>query len=425
MTTAPEAGARRRGPSRRARLTATISIGALVLGAGGYTLACALAPLPAPEFRAAENAERTAAVDPATAQAVADAQALPAAVGWAADEEVWANDDRAYPIASISKVVTVLASLERQPLEPGADGPVHVWTEADAARTEEYLAADGIAYAIPVGTEVTTRQMLTLALLPSANDFAAAYAMSVWGDEESFRAGVADWAARNGLESLRLVEPTGMDEQNVATAADLVRLGRLAAANPTLTEFTGLEQAELPWGIGLVENTNPLLGRTDGVVGLKTGRSSSAGYNLLILQRAEAGDRDGSRITAVLGRDSDAARARDSRDLLVGLADLPQRVDLVAADERIGTATTVDGAEIPLLTAEGAGGVLLPGETATATTELGHVGALAEGPKGQRAGVMRVELPTGAVEIPVVTGSAIVEPDLWWRMTHPGELFGG
>lgn len=414
---------RRRMSRRRIRrLTATLTVLALLL-AGGYTAAAALTPLPAPIIEAEAEAEpqRTFEADPAAAQAAVDAEALPTAVGWLHDDEVWSNSDAAIPIASISKLVTVLVALEQQPLEAGEEGPVHVWTAADRALQEEYVARQGVAFPIPVGTEVTTRQMLTLALVPSANDFAAAYAYSIFGDNDGFIAAVDDWKARHGLDSLELVEPTGMDERNAATASDVLRIARIALRQPAIAEITRLSSAELPWGIGLVESTNPLFGVTPGILGAKTGYTNVAGYNLAAARASGASGRELVQLSVVLGRPSPEDRVFSSLAALDALDSAPQAVELVAEGEEIGAAVTVDGVRIPLVTTAAASAVLVPGEAATRIAELEPPG---EGAAGQAAGAVRVETPVGAEEIPVVTTEAIVEPDLWWRLTHPALVFG-
>lgn len=412
---------RRRMSRRRARrLTATLTA-LVILLAGGYTAAAALTPLPAPVIEADAEPQQTFEADPAVPQAAVDAEALPTAVGWLHDDEVWTNTRQAHPIASISKLVTVLVGLEQQPLEGGEDGPVHVWSAEDRARSDAYLAQQGVAFPIPVGTEVTTRQMLTLALVPSANDFAAAYAYSIFGDNDGFVAAVEDWKTRNGLDSLVLAEPTGMDERNAATPSDVLRITRLALQQPAIAEITRLPRAELPWGIGLVESTNPLFGVLPDVLGAKTGRTSAAGYNLAAAQAGTASDRGIVKLSVVLGRPSEEDRVASSVAALTALDAAPQTVDLVEAGERIGTAVTIDGAQVPLITAGAASAVLLPGETATRIAELDPLG---EGEAGQAAGAVHVETPVGIEEIPVVTTEAIVEPDLWWRLTHPALVFG-
>lgn len=395
---------------------------AVVLAGAAYVVACAVAPVPVPSLVLEAEPERQIVADAAPAEAVVLSQSLPTAIGWADGEQVWTNDDTPYPLASVSKLVTVLVGLEAQPLEPGADGPTYVWTAEDRARQDYYLSLQGVAYPIPVGTEITMRQMLQLALLPSANDHAAAYAYWVFGDNDGFLAAVEQFKQRYGLESLNLVEPTGLDDDNRAGSADLLRLARIALQNPTLVELTGTQSVLMPWGMGIIENTNPLLGEMPGIIGLKTGMLSTVGYNLVVAQRIDALGREVTSISVALARPSSAERAESGRTVLELMAGLPQQVPLVAEGERIGTLTTVTGDVVPLVTAADAGTVMLPGETSSVTVRLDPPPTA--GDSGMPVGAVTASSPTGSVDVLVVTTAAVEEPDLWWRLTHPAQLFG-
>ena len=118
----------------------------------------------------------------------------------------------------------MLVGLEAAPVEPGTAGPVYTLTEADAALVDEVLAQDGTFAPAPVGLELTTRQILDLILVPSANNYAISYARSVFGSDEAFLAAADDWLARNGLASVHIEEAAGLSDNNVATPADIVRL---------------------------------------------------------------------------------------------------------------------------------------------------------------------------------------------------------
>jgi len=418
---APAAGEIAAGSRRRRRRRAILALSiVLVLIAGGYATAAALAPLPTLRPVLSTEAETQIDADAEGAAAAVEAQRLPTAIGWADGDEVWSNDDASYPIASLTKLVTVLVCLEAQPLEPGADGPAHTWTAEDQRRQYEYLAMQGVAYPIPVGTEVTTRQMLELSLLPSANDFAAAYAYSVFGSNDAFVDAVDAWKKKHGLDSLQVVEPTGLDERDRANAADLVRIARLALQNPTMSEFTRMKSAELPWGIGRVVNTNPLLGKVRGVIGLKTGSLNVVGYNLVVAQESDASGREVVNIAVALARPTKGDRAASGRAMLTAMADLPREVGAVEGGEVLGSVSTWQGDRVGLVAQAGAGAVLLPGEALRRTVELGAVEA---GPAGGAVGEVRVSAPTDVDPVPVVTSAPIVEPDYWWRLTHPAELF--
>lgn len=422
---APERSDARRRMLRRRRRTVITVIAAVVvvlLAGAAYVAACALAPLPGVRAGLSVEAEQTIGADPALAEAAVASQGLPTAIGWAGAEEVWSNDDASYPLGSVSKLITVLVCMEAQPLAPGADGPTYVWTEEDRARQDYYLSLEGVAYPIPVGTEITLREMLKFIFLPSSNDYAYAYAMWTFGDNDTFLTAVKHFKTKYGLESIDFVEPTGMDDRNRASAADLVRVARIALDNPTVREFNGMQSAEMPWGVGLIENTNPLLGEVPGVIGIKTGMLSTVGYNFIAAQQADASGREVINISVTLARPSKYARADSGREMLGLMAGMPQHFELVAAGEEVGAVTTLTGERVPLVTTGSASAVLLPGETATRTVRLLDA---EPGPAGTPAGTVLVTTPTGELEVPVVTAAEIAEPGLRWRLSNPARLFGG
>src|SRR5690606_32955505 len=135
---------------RRLRPLVISIVALLLLAGGGYVTAAWLAPLPEPRLDITSAEIDTVTVPGDTAQAAVDAQTLPTAIGWLHDDEVWSNDDAVYPLGSITKLIMVLVCMEQKPLEPGADGDTYVWTAADAALTEQFMAVDGVAYSIPV-----------------------------------------------------------------------------------------------------------------------------------------------------------------------------------------------------------------------------------------------------------------------------------
>ncbi|WP_449279436.1 D-alanyl-D-alanine carboxypeptidase family protein [Leucobacter sp. GX0328] len=418
----PATDARLRRRRRARRLATTLLVTAIVVAGAGYAVAAARAPIPAPEVAPAADIAQPVIADAAAAQAAVDAQALPTAIGFAESDAVWANDDTAYPLGSITKLITILVCMDAKPLEPGAEGDTYVWTEEDAARTDSYLAVDGVAYSIPVGTELTQRDMLKFIFLPSANDYAHAYALWTFGTNEAYLEALAAWTAEHGLESISLIEPTGMEAEDVASAADLVRVARLALANPTIAEFNGMKYADMPWGVGIIENSNPLLGVVPGVIGTKTGTLNSFGRNLIVSQQVDALGRPITNISVTLGRQSNEERAASGAEMLEAMAPLPQEVPLLAEGTTVGEATLIDGSTVPLITAGSASAVMLPGEEATFEVVLGVAQTASEA--GSEIGTVRVATPTGVQEVPVVTGGAISEPDFWWRLTHPRIVFG-
>lgn len=107
--------------------------------------------------------------------------------------------------------------------------------------------------------------------------------------------------------------------------------------------------------------------------------------------------------------------------MLTAMQDMPAQQSLVDEGEVLGQITTVTGQVIPIVTAGGADTVLLPGEHATITLDLDT----AELQRGTDvAGRYLVATPSGEISVPVVATAEVIEPDLWWRLTNPGKVFG-
>ncbi|WP_241266774.1 hypothetical protein [Streptomyces scabichelini] len=95
---------------------------------------------------------------------------------------------------------------------------------------------------------------------------------------------------------------------------------------PVFRDIVASPTATVP-GIGLIHNSNPLLG-TSGVVGIKTGSSTPAGGNLLWAAEVRVGDRTRRFLGAVLHQRANTtpdeglqAALDSSRALIDGLRD--------------------------------------------------------------------------------------------------------
>lgn len=410
---------------RRRRLAAGTVLALAMLG--GYSAIVAAAPLPELHATLANDVEAHTefTADTTPPQAAVDAQALPSATGWLQGEDVWANSDDTFRIASLTKLITVLVGLEAAPVEPGTAGPSYTLTAADAALVGEVLAQDGTFAPAPIGLELTTRQVLDLVLVPSANNYAISYSRWVFGSDEAFLAAANDWLSRNGLESIHIEEAAGLSDNNVATPSDIVRLARLALADPLIAEVVSQSVIQIP-ELGEITTTNRLLG-DPGVVGLKTGTTFPSGYSLAAAKHVVVGERDLVAIAVTLDRPDSDARAADTRAVLALMGATGQPVSFATQGATVGTVATWTGVKVPLLSDADLSTVLVPGESATRIVELAS--SISAGNKGTSAGSIRVSTPsaTGAHidrEVAIVTGAAVEEPGFFWRFTHPREMFG-
>lgn len=387
---------------------------------GLYSTAIAITPLPELSPKLSVDAEMQLDADASLAQQAVDAQMLPSATGWLGEDHVWANDDAPRRIASITKLVTVLVGLEAAPVEAGTAGPSYTLTEADAALIDEVLEQDGTFAPAPVGLELTTKQILDLILVPSANNYAISYSRWIFGSNEAFVEAATDWLARNGLTSMYIEEPSGLSDNNVGSASDIVRLAKIALEQPLIAEIVAQSSVDIP-GLGEITTTNRLLADA-GVLGVKTGTTFPNGYSLAAAKRLDIFGRELIAVAVTLDRPDGEARAADTRAVLEAMALSGQEVALIEQGTPLGTVTSWTGEEIQLLAGEGLTAVLVPGESAKRTIALDGVAA---GERGSTVGTIRATTPAGKSEVSVVTAAEISEPDFFWRFAHPGVVFGG
>ncbi|MEJ1230701.1 MAG: hypothetical protein WDM88_09055 [Galbitalea sp.] len=103
------------------------------------------------------------------------------------------------PIASITKIITALVVLQSKPLTPGEQGPSIPFTAADQAILKSYAARDGDVYPIQVGGSMSELDVLTVALVASANNYARALADWAFGSEANFLPVANAWLKTNGM----------------------------------------------------------------------------------------------------------------------------------------------------------------------------------------------------------------------------------
>ena len=191
-----------------------------------------------------------------------------------------AGDEEPLPMASIVKLVTALVVLEEHPMEAGSDGAAITMTAEDLGFYWQVANAAGVVTDLREGEQVTQRQLLERSLIVSSGNATLSLVRWAFGSEEAFLSAAADWAERQGLESLHVADAGGLDAATVATASDMARIGRLAHENPVIMEVIATESVSVMGAT--FENTNPLLGE-EGVLGGKTGTLFASGRSLLVI----------------------------------------------------------------------------------------------------------------------------------------------
>jgi serine-type D-Ala-D-Ala carboxypeptidase (penicillin-binding protein 5/6) len=236
-------------------------------------LALAL-PLPMRPLAAAENAFPTIAA---------------AYIVKNGDSVLWAGAERErLPPASLTKIMTALLVVEDY-------RPQQLITvSARAARQT------GTRLGLRAGERMGVEDLLAATLLASANDACLALAEGYAGTETRFVARMNRRAAALGLPDTRFANACGFDAPgHLSSAADLARLTEVALRNPVFTTLVAQRSVRIRTATGArsfdVANTNALIGRLPGAMGVKSGYTRRAGKCVVALV-----ERDGVRILMVL-----------------------------------------------------------------------------------------------------------------------------
>lgn len=215
------------------------------------------------------------------------------------------NTHAVLPIASITKLMTALVTVEAQlPLEE------------ELKVSPDELVRAGIRSNLRPGLTMTRGTALHLALMSSENRAAQLLGRTYPGGVSNFVEAMNAKARMLGMMDSHFVDPTGLSPDNRSSANDLVRLVKAAYEHEVIREYSISGELALPVGRRAVRygNTNRLTANPDWEIGLqKTGYISAAGRCLVMQAVIE-----GRRVVMVLldsvgkySRIADAQRIRD------------------------------------------------------------------------------------------------------------------
>lgn len=203
------------------------------------------------------------------------------------------NADQPLPMASTTKILTALAVCEL------CSPDEQVTVSAKAAATE------GSRAYLQGGERLSVEQLLYALLLSSGNDAAEALAEYAGkGSREDFLRVLNEKAAVWGLESTRLLNPSGLPEDgHESTARDMAQAARLVLKQPLLRKIVGTKSFSFASQSGqqhILSNHNSLLRTYPYATGMKTGYTRAAGRCLV-----SSAMRDGIELICVTLRDPD------------------------------------------------------------------------------------------------------------------------
>ena len=186
-----------------------------------------------------------------------------------------------YP-ASVTKMMTAYVTLKAV-----KDGKITLDTLLTVSPTAASQSPSKMGFR--PGTQVTVDNALKMMLVKSANDMAVVLAEGVGGSIDGFSAMMNDSAQKLGMTQTHFANFDGLPwptpEATYSSPRDLIIMGEAAMKIADFRKIVGQRSHSIAatgqhhhyyWA-----NTDLLLGRYRGAVGIKTGYTTAAGYCLL------------------------------------------------------------------------------------------------------------------------------------------------
>jgi D-alanyl-D-alanine carboxypeptidase (penicillin-binding protein 5/6) len=400
----------------RRRRVAVFTALALVLAAGFYLPMTLLAPL-----QAADPVLSKQAVLPGAAAQLAFPAYGASAIGAVGFDGVLAQAGSTgpLPMASITKIVTTLVVLQAKPLAVGQEGPSVKMTAKDASYYGHYLSLDGTVAPVKAGWTFTQHELLQLTLVHSANNYAASLAVWAFGSMDAYLAAARSWVTAHQLGSMTITDPTGIEPTDVASAADLVALGKLALADPVISAIVDTKAITIH-DAGTFKNTNSLLG-VKGIDGIKTGTLNDAGSNLLFAADHRVGGSSVTIVGVVLGGVTHKALDSDIRTLIAGVESGFHELKLVTKGDRYARYTMDWGQTTTAIARTSASVVTWSDAVVTVTTTAAPV---TTGSAGKTVGTVTFTVAGRTIQVPLKLSKTVRDPGPGWRLGHPGLIVG-
>ena len=180
------------------------------------------------------------------------------------------------PIASITKLMTAMVVL---------DAGIDLEESLTIEQGDMFGLRRRARSLLPIGTELTRRDTLLIALMASDNRCARALGRTFPGGLDACISAMNAKAQSLGLIETHFEDTTGLSSGNVSSARDLVRLVDTAYQYSIIREFTTCKKAVIPSGRRVLKfhNTNRLIQNSRWQIGLsKTGFIGAAGRCLVM-----------------------------------------------------------------------------------------------------------------------------------------------
>lgn len=218
--------------------------------------------------------------------------------------------DRRLSPASMTKIMTLLLIYEAM-----ENNQFNLDTMLTTSETAASMGGSQVY--LKVGEKISVDEALKCVCVASANDCAVLLAEEVSGSEEYFVRKMNEKAKSLGCNNTNFSDCTGLTSQNHYTSAyDLAIISaELLTKYPEVIKYTTIKEDYIRKDTSSpfwLVNTNKMIGRVEGLNGLKTGYTSFSGYCITLSMSKD----DMNLISVVFGYDSATKRNSESLELL-------------------------------------------------------------------------------------------------------------
>lgn len=217
---------------------------------------------------------------------------------------------RRLPPASMTKIMTLLLIFEQ------IDQNNLTYDKVIKA-SENASSMGGSQVYLKAGEELSVDEALKCICIASANDCAVMLAEEISGSEEAFVQNMNKKALELGCKNTLFSDCTGLTSKNhYSSAYDMALISKeLLTKHPDVLKYTNIKEdyirkdSSSPFWL---VNTNKMIGRVEGLNGLKTGFTSFSGYCITLSMTNSNMDL----ISVVFGYDKSTTRNQESLALL-------------------------------------------------------------------------------------------------------------
>lgn len=234
--------------------------------------------------------------------------------------------------ASMTKIMTMKLVLD-------AISSKRITKEQTMTTSENAKSMGGTQIFLEVGEQMTVNDLFKSMVIASANDAAVTLAEGISGSEAFFVSQMNDEVKKLGLKNTHFSNVTGLPVENhYSSSYDMAMIARNLLLNyeeeiiPYTSTYEDYVRKDTDNPFWLV-NTNKLIKHIDGVDGLKTGWTESAGYCLTCTKK-----QDGMRLlSVVMNVDSVPHRTEDTLSLLnYGFSNYEKKI-ILSKNEKVDT----------------------------------------------------------------------------------------